>query len=153
MTLYSLPMLSTAACETAGQHGVTAELKRSEPASLAEVHALHADHVVEASQVVGFLSGNGAGIRIHGAWIRGDLNLDGMECAAGLRLTGCRLDQNLGGGPGAPALDLGRARVGGLLLSTGFAATLNVDGLTCSDTPVLCSGDPPTRVPEARRCT
>jgi hypothetical protein len=72
-----------------------AELKRSDPASLAEVHALHADHVVEAARVVEFLSGNGAGMRIHGAWIRGDLDLDRMDCAAGLRLTGCRLDQPL----------------------------------------------------------
>jgi hypothetical protein len=70
-------MLSPAACETAGQH------------------PLQADQVVEAAQVVEFLSGSGAGMRIHGAWIRGDLNLDEMDCAAGLRLTGCRLDQPL----------------------------------------------------------
>jgi hypothetical protein len=88
-------MLSPAACETAGQHDMTVELKRSDPASFAGVHALHADQVVEAAEVVEFLSGNGAGMRIHGAWIRGDLNLDGMDCAAGLRLTGCRLDQPL----------------------------------------------------------
>ena len=50
-----------------------------------------------------------------------------------------------------PALDLGRAQVGGLLLSTGFGAVLNVDGLACAEDPVLLSGNPPSRVPEFRQ--
>lgn len=87
---------------------MTTELKCSGPASLADVHALGSDYVIEAATVAGILSGmeagggadnhfvpDDAGVRIHGAWIRGDLNLDGIECAAGLRLTGCRLDQPL----------------------------------------------------------
>ena len=32
------------------------------------------------------------GIRIRGAWIRGDLDLDGIDTKIGLRLTACRLD-------------------------------------------------------------
>jgi hypothetical protein len=100
-------MPSISAREDAGQHGMTTELKCSEPASLADVQALGADHVIEAAEVAAILSGKGTGgsgnhfapdetgVRIHGAWIRGDLNLDGIGSAAGLRLTGCRLDQPL----------------------------------------------------------
>jgi hypothetical protein len=99
-------MPSIVAREDAGQRGMTTELKCSEPASLADVHALGTDHVIEAARVAGILSGkeagsgsdnhfvpDEAGVRIHGAWIRGDLNLDGIECVTGLRLTGCRIDQ------------------------------------------------------------
>lgn len=87
---------------------MTTELNCSGPASLADVHALDADHVIEAARVAGILSGkeagsdadnhfvpDEAGVRLHGAWIRGDLNLDGIDCVTGLRLTGCRLDQPL----------------------------------------------------------
>lgn len=101
-------MPSISAREDAGQHGMTPELNCSGPASLADVHALDADHVIEAARVAGILSGkeagsdadnhflpDEAGVRIHGAWIRGDLNLDGIDCVTGLRLTGCRLDQPL----------------------------------------------------------
>jgi hypothetical protein len=101
-------MPSIVARKDAGQHGMTTELNCSEPASLADVHALGADHAIEAAGIAGILSGkeagsgadnhfvpDGTGVRIHGAWIRGDLNLDGIECAAGLRLTGCRLDRPL----------------------------------------------------------
>ena len=78
-------MPSNSAREDAGQHGMTTELECSEPASLADVHALGTDHVIEAARVAGLLSGkeagsadNGfaadeAGVCIHGAWIRGDL--------------------------------------------------------------------------------
>jgi hypothetical protein len=99
-------MPSIVAREDAGQRGMTTELNCSEPASLADVHALGTDHVIEAARVAGILSGkearsdsdnhfvpDEAGVRIHGAWIRGDLNLDGIECVTGLRLTGCRIDQ------------------------------------------------------------
>lgn len=100
-------MPSIIAREDAGQHGMTGELNCSGPASLADVHALGTDHVIEASRVAGILSGkeacgadnhfvpDEAGVRIHGAWIRGDLDLDGLDGATGLRLTGCRLDQPL----------------------------------------------------------
>ena len=101
-------MPSIVAREDAGQHGMTTELNCSEPASLADVHALGTDHVVEAARITGILSGKAAGsgtdnhfvpdeagVRIHGAWIRGDLNLDGIECVTGLRLTRCRLDRPL----------------------------------------------------------
>jgi hypothetical protein len=101
-------MPSISAREDAGQHGMTPGLNCSGPASLADVHALDADHVIEAARVAGILSGkeagsdadnhfvpDEAGVRIHGAWIRGDLNLDGIDCRTGLRLTGCRLDQPL----------------------------------------------------------
>jgi hypothetical protein len=87
-------MPSTAACEAAGQHGTITELKCSDPASLAEVHALNADHSIDAAQVAEMLYGE-KGVRVHGAWIRGQLDLDGIDGAAGLRLTGCRLDQPL----------------------------------------------------------
>src|SRR5690349_16534347 len=99
-------MPSIVAREDAGQRGMTTELNCSEPASAADVHALGTDHVIEAARVAGILSGKEAGsgsdnhfapdevgVRIHGAWIRGDLNLDGIECVTGLRLTGCRIDQ------------------------------------------------------------
>jgi hypothetical protein len=50
-------MPSTAACEAAGQHGTITELKCSDPASLAEVHALNADHSIDAAQVAEMLYG------------------------------------------------------------------------------------------------
>jgi hypothetical protein len=62
-------MPSTAACEAAGQHGTIIELKCSDPVSLAEVHALNADHSIDAAQVTEMLYGE-KGVRVHGAWIK-----------------------------------------------------------------------------------
>ncbi len=76
---------------------------------------------------------------------RAVVSLAGTQVGGQLSCTG----QAAGGRPDAPALDLGRARVGGLRLSTGFGVPLNFDDLTCAETPVLLTGNPPTRVPEA----
>jgi hypothetical protein len=127
------------------------ELKCSEPASLAEVHAIDADHVIEAGRVAEILSGNGAqgpgnlsapdqaGVRVHGAWIRGQLDLDGIDCATGLRLTGCRLDQPLTLRDASlrwlvleecvlPALWADRARVGMLTIKNSLVTGKHADG-------------------------
>ncbi len=127
------------------------ELKCSEPASLVEVHALDADHVIEAGRVAEILSGNEvpgpenpltpnqSGVRVHGAWIRGQLDLDGIDCATGLRLTGCRLDQPLTLRDTTlrwlvleecvlPALWADRARVGTLTIKNSLVTGKHAEG-------------------------
>ncbi len=114
------------------------ELKCSDPASLAEVHALNADHVIEAAEVAGLLSAEN-GARVHGAWIRGRLDLDETDCAAGLRLTGCRLDQPLTLRDATvpwlvleecvlPALWADRARIGTLTIKNSLVSGKYADG-------------------------
>jgi hypothetical protein len=131
-------MPSTIACEAPGQHGTVTDLKCSDPASLAEVHALNADHVIEAAEVAELLSAE-KGVRIHGAWIRGRLDLDGIDCAAGLRLTGCRLDQPLTLRDATvpwlvleecvlPALWADRARIGTLTIKNSLVSGKYADG-------------------------
>jgi hypothetical protein len=132
-------MPSTVACEAPGQRGTPTELKCSDPASLAEVHALSADHAIEAAQVTEMLSG-GKGVRVHGAWIRGQLDLDGIDCATGLRLTGCRLDQPLTLRDATvpwlvleecvlPAVWADRARVGTLTIKNSLVSGKYADGV------------------------
>jgi hypothetical protein len=132
-------MPSTAACEAPGQHGTPTELECSDPASLAEVHALGADHAIEAAQVTEMLSG-GKGVRVHGAWIRGQLDLDGIDCATGLRLTGCRLDQPLTLRDATvpwlvleecvlPAVWADRARIGTLTIKNSLVSGKYADGV------------------------
>ena len=117
---------------------MTTELKCSEPASLAEVHALDTDQVMESARVTEILCGHGP-VRIHGAWIRGDLDLDGIDCAAGLRLTGCRLDRPLtlrGAAMGwlvleecvLPAVWADRATVGTLTIKNSLVTGKHADG-------------------------
>jgi hypothetical protein len=75
---------------------------------------------------------------------RAVVSLAGAQVGGQLSCTG----RAAGGRPDAPALDLGRAQVGGLRLSTGFGTALNFDGLTYTDA-VLLAGNPPARVSDA----
>jgi hypothetical protein len=66
--------------------------------------------------------------------------------------------RTIGGTRSALVLDLSRAKVGNLLLSSGFAAdpepghpVLNFDGLTYAGLPVLLTGNPPVPLPEVEQ--
>ena len=110
-------------------------------------------------------NGSGPALVADAASVRGGVRLDKGFTATGsgsqraaVSLAGAHVGGQLsctgraaGGRPDAPGLDLGRAQVGALRLSTGFGVSLNFDGLTYAETPVLLTGNPPTRVPEARQ--
>jgi hypothetical protein len=88
-------------------NGTELGLSPDVPLSLEQVRSLAADTVVEAKAVrdilIGAIAAPGKpprpldprGLRIRGAWIRGELNLDGVDTKVGLRLTACRLDDPL----------------------------------------------------------
>ena len=82
------------------------ELKRAEPSTIKDVQELPISAAVDAKAVRDILIGKNPpndtppvldpqGIRIHGARIRGPLDLDGITTTVGLRLTRCRLDEPL----------------------------------------------------------
>jgi hypothetical protein len=110
-------------------------------------------------------NGSGPALVADAASVRGGVRLDEGFTATGsgsqravVSLAGTHVGGQLsctgraaGGRPDEPALDVGRAQVGALRLSTGFGVLLNLDGLMCAETPVLLTGNPPTRVPEARQ--
>ena len=83
------------------------ELICSEPVSILQVQGLDKRYTVEAKDIRDILTGKNApksgasssldplGIRIRGARIRGELNLDGITVTTSLQLTGCLLEERL----------------------------------------------------------
>jgi hypothetical protein len=83
------------------------ELICSEPVSISQVQGLDKRYTVEATDIRDILTGKNApksgapssldplGIRIRGARIRGELNLDGVTATTSLHLTGCLLEERL----------------------------------------------------------
>ena len=75
------------------------------PPGLEQVRSLGRGRSLDASSIRNILIGadkpdppqviDPHGVVICGAWIRGELNLDGVTAAIGLRFTGCRFDQPL----------------------------------------------------------
>ena len=75
------------------------------PPGLEQVRSLGRGRSLDASSIRNILTGadrpdppqviDPRGVVICGAWIRGELNLDGVTAAIGLRFTGCRFDQPL----------------------------------------------------------
>ncbi len=83
------------------------ELICSEPVSISQVQGLDKRYTVEAKDIRDILTGKNApksgapssldplGIRIRGARIHGELNLDGITATTSLQLTGCLLEERL----------------------------------------------------------
>lgn len=75
------------------------------PPALEQVRSLGRGRSLDASSIRNILTGadkpdppqviDPRGVVICGAWIRGELNLDGVSAAIGLRFTGCRFDKPL----------------------------------------------------------
>jgi len=75
------------------------------PPGLEQVRSLGRGRSLDAGSIRNILTGadrpdppqviDPRGVVICGAWIRGELNLDGVTAAIGLRFTGCRFDQPL----------------------------------------------------------
>jgi hypothetical protein len=75
------------------------------PPGLEQVRSLGRGRSLDADSIRNILTGadrpeppqviDPRGVVICGAWIRGELNLDGVTAAIGLRFTGCRFDQPL----------------------------------------------------------
>jgi hypothetical protein len=75
------------------------------PPGLEQVRSLGRGRSLDAGAIRNILTGadrpdppqviDPRGVVICGAWIRGELNLDGVSAAIGLRFTGCRFDQPL----------------------------------------------------------
>ena len=107
------------------------------PLGLDEVRSLGRGRSLDASSIRNILTGadkpdppqliDPRGVVICGAWIRGELNLDGVISAVGLRFTGCRFDKPLSVSDAKlpwlfldtcvlPAVTADRARVGTLVI-------------------------------------
>ena len=75
------------------------------PLGLDQVRSLGRGRSLDASSIRNILTGadkpdppqliDPRGVVICGAWIRGELNLDGVSAAIGLRFTGCRFEKPL----------------------------------------------------------
>jgi hypothetical protein len=145
------PIMATP--ESSPQTGITnIEIIRSEPSAIVQVQGLDEDCVIAADAIREILATAKSStpqtaapaepvvVRIGGAWIRGELDLDTItQVAGGLYLTGCKLDQPVTLRDGAlnwlvleqcvlPGIGADRATVGTLTITDSLITGENPGG-------------------------